>query len=170
MSAPNSPTARSPHPTGADGGLPPRAVEVEASPGLGAGVVGKGDWVIPSGSGSVRVVDERMAYGWNQCLDAAAEIRAARRIAVEPSDPLPPGAAEQLLQLLADTVSVAITMLYDSHPGDVAAEFSLGELETVLKLSEPLMTRQEAVEAIYRRALDVVLAARAGGPGETPDG
>lgn len=58
-----------------------------------------------------------------------------------------------LRNTLANVVSVAITMLFDSHREDVMREFSVAELTTVSKLSEGLGGTQ--VEAIYRKGFDL---------------
>lgn len=51
--------------------VPPEAVEVEGT-ALLAGAVKLGDWAIPTRCGA-RIVDARMAYGWNECRKAMLE-------------------------------------------------------------------------------------------------
>ncbi len=67
-------------PVGVD--LPPAAERVGGTV-LGSGFVQTGDWAIPSGSGGARIVDERMAYGWNECRKAMQESLAQQPAAVE---------------------------------------------------------------------------------------
>lgn len=45
-------------------GVPPEAVPVAKGGSL---FLPEGNWVIPTGPFSMRVVDARMAYGWNEC-------------------------------------------------------------------------------------------------------
>ena len=52
--------------------IPPQAVKSDPG-GLSFGVIETNDWLIPTGFSSVRVVDERMAYGWNECRKAVLE-------------------------------------------------------------------------------------------------
>ena len=51
--------------------IPPEAVEIEGT-ALLAGCARIGDWAIPTKCGA-RIVDARMAYGWNQCREAMME-------------------------------------------------------------------------------------------------
>jgi hypothetical protein len=66
---------------------------------------------------------------------------------------------ERLRGLLRDTAAVAITMLYDSHREDVLAEFTVPELEAVVKASAHLQSAK--VEHVYRRAWDAALSQQA---------
>jgi hypothetical protein len=58
-----------------DGWVPPEAVPVSKD-GLAFGVLKEGDWAIPTPHGA-RIVDARMAYGWNQCREEMKERLAA---------------------------------------------------------------------------------------------
>ncbi len=66
---------------------------------------------------------------------------------------------ERLRGLLRDTAAVAITMLYDSHRDDVLEEFTVPELEAVVKASAHLQSTK--VEHVYRRAWDATLSKQA---------
>jgi hypothetical protein len=68
--------------------------------------------------------------------------------------------AERLRALLLDTTAVAVTMLYHTHKDDVLKEFSLLDLASVVKITEPLNPRQ--VESIYREAWDAAIDAARG--------
>lgn len=63
---------------------------------------------------------------------------------------------QRLRGLLSDVTSVAITMLYNSHRGDVMATFTMSELADVVVRSEHLQT--ERVEHIYRRGYEALAA------------
>lgn len=65
---------------------------------------------------------------------------------------------EALRSSLRETTAVAITMLYDSHPEDVAGEFTVAELQNVVSSSAHLATGNEQVESIYRKTWDLSVA------------
>lgn len=75
--------APSPQQSG-EAGIPPEAVQAE-----GGLLVSAGQWVIPNPFGC-RVVDERMAYGWNQCRLAMIERKYPA--------PTQPAAGEELIE------------------------------------------------------------------------
>ena len=56
--------------------------------------------------------------------------------------------ADELRSALSDVVSVAITMLYDSHKPDVVEEFTIDELKDVVERTKHLQDAR--VEDVYR--------------------
>jgi hypothetical protein len=70
-------------PAGAGEAVLPAAAEPITERAVGLPTVAVGDWIIPTGAGSCRVVDARMAYGWNQCREEVRE-RLAKSAAPTP--------------------------------------------------------------------------------------
>ena len=66
---------------------------------------------------------------------------------------------EALRGTLSEVVSVAVTMLYDTHKLDVVDQFTIEELKDVVERTKHL--QNDRVEDVYRRGYEVLLLAQA---------
>lgn len=62
---------------------------------------------------------------------------------------------EKLRTCLAETVGVAVTMLYESHRQDTIKEFAVTELSRMVDSTKHLADADVQVEKVYRKAWDM---------------